>query len=209
MSSRPMLLRCVVTMVSAAGLAACGGAERQFSDGTDDAAASGGDATMMGDGNASMDVKAETAAGDAHVDAHVIDVKVDSPSTIDAPVEAQPDVFIDVPPEAQVICTAGMYRCTGAALELCGAGGLAWTTQATCLSDALCDAAAGQCITPTCAIGDTQCVGAEHQTCAQDRKGWTADNTCATAALCSAAGCAQPACAAGAYTCSRSHVAGL
>jgi len=81
MSSRPVLLRCALTMFGALGFAACGGTERQFDPGADDAASTGNE-----DATGTPDVKADASAGDARADTVSA-----SDGRSDAPPDAHPD----------------------------------------------------------------------------------------------------------------------
>lgn len=104
-------------------------------------------------------------------------------------------------------CTAassGVTACSGATLVQSGHNG--FTTQATCASPLLCDAAAGRCHPRSCGTpGARRCDNTDLpalQVCGEDGQ-WITREVCATSAFCNAdAGrCLTPACDGGATRC--------
>ena len=99
-------------------------------------------------------------------------------------------------------CLANTSRCANEVLYECAANGQS-ETPTTCATAALCDASAGECITPTCAASATRCLGAQPQVCNSNRNGWdNAGTACATAQLCRSGACLPPVCTVGQKRCS-------
>jgi hypothetical protein len=79
-----------------------------------------------------------------------------------------------------------------------------------CVSQAHCNATAGDCNDAPCDLNDWQCSGVQLQRCRSDRTGWSVQDTCDTAELCDAPGqtCDEPACQPGDYECAGTELLG-
>lgn len=103
----------------------------------------------------------------------------------------------------QSVCEPNAAQCSGDELRRCNADGSELQFQMRCASAALCDAARGVCVPPTCVAGKRRCSGIELQGCNPERNGWMFLGNCASPAHCSAeAGvCTETPCAPGQTQC--------
>lgn len=107
-----------------------------------------------------------------------------------------------------VTCNAGQHRCPGSGwLQVCNGGQTGWSNQTNCGSQALCDAANGQCQAAVCTPDAVQCLN-DDQTgsgryltrCNGDGSAYETPLACASAALCDAANNECDTCVAGMVT---------
>jgi hypothetical protein len=100
------------------------------------------------------------------------------------------------------VCERGAVSCSGAALELCVAGGR-WITSDICGSPALCQTQPPGCRPPECALDQRSCDGAVLRVCNAARDGWEELERCVSAAHCnpSAPECLAAPCSAGELSC--------
>jgi hypothetical protein len=202
----------------AVGVVACGSRDRTFVDDDPEFDASTTDSSAMdtsatADGNTTPDTvtlpdvtsdRASDGTADVPNDLRIDTTRdglFDVPTTDGLSTDGLlPEGSIDAPDDAG--CMLGATRCTGLNLEQCD--GTAWRVTRTCATAALCDAANGTCITPTCLPNTYRCNGAVLQTCNADQNGWADKETCGSGGLCDATNgrCSTSACRPGTYQCS-------
>lgn len=66
-------------------------------------------------------------------------------------------------------CVPSTFRCTGPMLEGCGPAGDGFIIVSTCASEALCNAQAGACTSPTCTADEKMCMGDDLLQCNAQR----------------------------------------
>lgn len=101
-----------------------------------------------------------------------------------------------------VVCT-DPYVCEDGILKKCSYNGIELETVSNCKFQALCDAVAGKCITPTCTPGAFTCDGNVATRCKADGSGYAEGGTDCSKSneVCDSGGCLAKSCTAGSTFC--------